>query len=124
MAFYLVTAAPLPARLTELEDRLARRDFVALEPFGRALTYALQHARLRDDGHAVWEEEDYCRPPLKEERAAVLDRYFEDLVVEKVVRGEGWSRIERLPLLFGEPDSSRVVGLKGTSPDRRPAPDR
>jgi hypothetical protein len=49
---------------------------------------------------AVWEEEDYCRPPLAEERAAVLDDYFDQIEVEPVTPGEGWEQIERLPFLF------------------------
>jgi hypothetical protein len=48
----------------------------------------------------VWEEEDYCRPPLAQEREAVLDRYFEDLSVERVERGSGWEQISDLPPLF------------------------
>jgi hypothetical protein len=52
------------------------------------------------DGTAVWEEEDYCRPPLAEERAAVLDHYFDGIAVERVERGAGWRRIADLPRLF------------------------
>jgi hypothetical protein len=48
----------------------------------------------------VWEEEDYCRPPLAQERAAVLDDYFDKLQVEPVREGEGWLRIEGLERLF------------------------
>jgi hypothetical protein len=48
----------------------------------------------------VWEEEDYCQPPLAEERAAVLDHYFDGLQVEAVSRDSGWRRIESLPRLF------------------------
>ena len=29
-------------------------------------------ARLRDDGYAVWEEEDYCTPPLTDVRAGFV----------------------------------------------------
>ena len=49
-----------------------------MRPFGRSLTYSLNHAGLRDDGYAVWEE-DYCSPPLAQERAAALDEFFDDL---------------------------------------------
>jgi hypothetical protein len=49
---------------------------------------------------AVWEEEDYCTPPLAEERQAVLDDYFQDLRVEPVAEGAGWRKIEQLPYLF------------------------
>ena len=51
------------------------------------------------DGIATWEEEDYCSPPLAEERAAVLDNYFDQISVERVDAGEGWKRIEALPKL-------------------------
>ena len=43
---------------------------------------------------------DYCQPPLAEERAAVLDHYFEELTVEPVVEGTGWELIEPLPAMF------------------------
>jgi hypothetical protein len=49
---------------------------------------------------AVWEEEDYCSPPLAQEREAVLDAYFDQIEVEEVDEGQGWERIESLPSLF------------------------
>ncbi|MEX2165764.1 MAG: hypothetical protein WD852_01885 [Methyloceanibacter sp.] len=104
MAFYLVTAVPKPGSMEELGERLGRDEFIALRPFGRALTHSLKHARLRRDGVAIWEEEDYCTPPLAEERAAVLDDYFHDLRVEPVSQGTGWQKIEELPRLFPEFD--------------------
>jgi hypothetical protein len=100
MAYYLVTAWPRRARLKELETRLRRNEFVRLRPFGHALTLSLRGARRFPDGLAVWEEEDYCRPPLAQERAAVLDDYFDRLKVETVEEGEGWKRIEGLTRLF------------------------
>jgi hypothetical protein len=100
MAYYLVSALPKAAKLEELAARLARDEFVEMQPFGRALTRALRGARLRTDGMAVWEEEDYCRPPLAEERAAVLDTYFDNLKVEAVPQGIGWHQISDLPRLF------------------------
>jgi hypothetical protein len=60
----------------------------------------LRDARIAEDGFAIWEEEDYCRPPLAQERAAVLDRHFDELTVEPVREGEGWGRIRTLPRLF------------------------
>ena len=100
MAHYLVSATPRRDRLGEMEARLARDEFVSLRPFGPSLTKSLRNARYRSDGEAVWEEEDYCRPPLAEERAAVLDRYFDELKVEPVSLGAGWRRIDDLPRLF------------------------
>jgi hypothetical protein len=100
MAFYLVSAVPTPDLMQELSERLTRDEFVGLRPFGPTLSRSLKGARLRRDGVAVWEEEDYCRPPLAEERAAVLDHYFHELRVEPVSEGRGWERIEALPRLF------------------------
>jgi hypothetical protein len=100
MAYYLVSARPLVDRLKDLEAKLMERAFIRLNPFGRALTASLEAARRLPDGTAVWEEEDYCRPPLAQERAAVLDHYFDGLSVEPVERGRGWDRIAELPPLF------------------------
>lgn len=102
MAHYLVSAVPKPGRMEELGERLGRDEFVSLRPFGRALTHSLKNARIRRDGVAVWEEEDYCDPPLAQERAAVLDDYFLDLRVEPIVSGQGWDKIGALPRLFPE----------------------
>jgi hypothetical protein len=104
MAHYLVRARPRRGKLDELQAQLRADAYVDLQPFGRALTRGLRGARIEGEG-AVWEEEDYCSPPLAEERAAVLDAHFEDITVEPVVPGEGWRRIERLPPLF--PDLQR-----------------
>ena len=106
MAHYLVRARPRRGKLDELEARLQEDAFVDLQPFGRALTRGLRGARLEGDG-AVWEEEDYCSPPLAEERAAVLDGYFAGIAVEPVAKGEGWRRIESVPPLF--PDLQRTA---------------
>ena len=100
MAFYLVTATPKSDKLDELGDRLAGGAFVGLRPFGRTLSNSLKGARIREDGVAVWEEEDYCSPPLAQERAAVLDNYFRDLRVQAVAKGEGWAKVDSLPRLF------------------------
>jgi len=102
VAFYLVSAVSKPGLMQELSARLAREEFVKLRPFGRSLTHGLRNARIRSDGVVVWEEEDYCSPPLAQERAAVLDAYFGDLRVRAVSEDEGWERIEDLPRLFPE----------------------
>ena len=100
MAHYLVTARPLRERLDELAQRLEADEFRVMRPFGKTVTESLRGARFASAENAVWEEEDYCSPPLAHERAAVLDRYFEEIEVEPVERGEGWRRIEGLPRLF------------------------
>ena len=96
---YLVRAKPKPERLVELQDQLQKDSFIGLRPFGKALTRSLKEARTQQDGIAIWEEEDYCSPPLAEERTAVLDKYFDEISVEPVEAGEGWKRIETLPKL-------------------------
>jgi hypothetical protein len=107
MAYYLARARPRTAKLPELKERLRAQAFIGRQLFGRALTKGLRAARVEADGGAVRGEEDYCSPPLAEERAAVLDDYFDDIRVEAVRPEEGWRRIEDLPGLFpdleGEP---------------------
>ena len=105
MAFYLVSAVLKPDQSKELERLLREDAFADLQPFGKVLSYSLSNARIRDDGFAVWEEEDYCSPPLAQERAAALDRFFDRLSVAPVKVGEGWNRIRDLPRLF--PDLPR-----------------
>ncbi len=99
MAYYIVRAKPKPERLAELNRRLSENAFLDLRPFGKALTHSLNNAKIAPDGTAIWEEEDYCSPPLAQERAAVLDAYFDEITVEPVKAGEGWTRIEYLPKL-------------------------
>lgn len=102
MAHYLVKAKA-KGNLAELKERLERSEIVKMHPFGKALNYSLNNARLDKNGYAVWEEEDYCSPPLAMERADVLDDYFSDLSVKHVDKGEGWRGLETLPKLFNSP---------------------
>ena len=100
MTYYLVQAKPKDDLLTELRQRLDSGEIIVMKPFGQALQYGLDHARLQENGIAIWEEEDYCAPPLAQERAAILDTYFTDLQVEKVNQTEGWKKIESFPMLW------------------------
>ena len=100
MAFYLVKAKPQGELLTVLRARLDSGEIRQMRPFGSALQYGLENARILKGGLAIWEEEDYCRPPLAQERAAVLDTYFTELQVELVERGDGWKKINDLPKLW------------------------
>ena len=116
MAHYLVRAEIAPQQLEALERELEKRAFVDLRPFGSSLTRGLEGARWESGRVAVWEEEDYCTPPLAQERADVLDRYFENLGVERVERGEGWSRIQELPRLFpGLHDGFELTGRQSAT---------
>ena len=108
MAHRLVRARPKRDRMPELRERLDSGDVERLEPFGAAMTTALENARFDPEtGEAVWVEEDYCTPPLAMERAEVLDDYFENLTVvdEDVDETAGRERIDELPGLW-----DRVLG--------------
>ena len=100
MAHYIVTANPTKEKMAELQKRLKRGEVSKMRPFGESLHYSLENARLQEDGTAIWEEEDYCRPPLAQEKAAILDHYFTGLEVERVEEGDGWQRIDELPEMF------------------------
>lgn len=99
MAYYLVKAQLKTELAAQLRTRLDSGEIRALRPFGMALHDGLDGARLEGEW-VIWEEEDYCRPPLAMERAAVLDTYFTGLSVETVERNSGWARIESLPPLW------------------------
>lgn len=101
MAHYLVRAQPIEDKLPELRDRLDADEIEPMRPFGPALAHSLDNARRDPEtGEAVWEEEDYCSPPLRMEREAVLDDHFEGIEVEAVAEGEGWEAIADLPSLW------------------------
>jgi hypothetical protein len=100
MAYYLVTAKPIREKMGELRAWLSTGEIRAMKPFGQALQYGLENARWAKEDLAIWEEEDYCVPPLAQERAAVLDTYFTELQVEHVEKGAGWRKIETLKKLW------------------------
>lgn len=100
MAYYLVTARPIQSKMNDLRKWLDSGEIRAMRPFGHALQMGLDKARWQSDGVAIWEEEDYCVPPLAQERAAVLDDYFTELRVQHVNKGEGWKQIEPLKNLW------------------------
>ncbi len=102
MAHYLVTVLPKQEKMSEIEENIRKGVYESMRPFGQTLANSLRNAKIREDGRAVWEEEDYCSPPLDQERRAVLDEYFDEIAVEPVAEGEGWKRIEKLPGLFQE----------------------
>ena len=100
MAYYLVKARP--HELSKLRTWLDSGDIQAMRPFGQALQHGLDNARQNNEGWALWEEEDYCTPPLAMERRAVLDTHFTELSVEPVQRGEGWRQIDHLVSLWDD----------------------
>ena len=81
-------------------ERLDSGEIEAMNPFGRAMTRALEKARFDPEtGEAVWMQEDFCSPPLAMEPAEVLDEYFEEITIveEDVDEAAGWQRIDDLP---------------------------
>ena len=106
MAFYLIRAQLRTDLTDELRSRLQNKEFEKLRPFGSSLTRSLENARFDPKtGTTVWEEEDYCSPPLAQERATVLDHYFGELCCEPVEEGEGWAQIEHFPPLWTDETS-------------------
>ena len=102
MALYLVKAKPKKDRLDNLHKELSSGIISKMRPFGHSLQHSLENARI-DSDVALWIEEDYCSPPLAMEREAVLDRYFDDIAVEKVTSEEdGWNMINEKPQLWNE----------------------
>lgn len=104
MAYYLVRAKPKEEKMEELKNALAENAFLEMRPFGKSVTKGLLGMRIENDESVIWEEEDYCLPTLAMERAAVLDTYFDDITVEHIEEGEGWTRIQNLPKMV--PDAA------------------
>jgi hypothetical protein len=103
MAFYLVKAKPKKELLENLRENLNIGKISKMKPFGESLQYSLENARIDSENpdYALWIEEDYCSPPLAMERESVLDRYFEDISVERVAsEKEAWDGIKDNPRLW------------------------
>jgi hypothetical protein len=103
MAFYLVRAKPKKERLESLKEELNSGKISRMRPFGQALQYSLENARIDTENrdYALWIEEDYCSPPLAMEREGVLDRYFNEISVESVESEEAaWDSINDKPRLW------------------------
>jgi hypothetical protein len=105
MTFYLVRAKPKKEHLGSLKEELNSGKILRMRPFGQALQYSLENARIDDENrdYALWVEEDYCSPPLAMEREGVLDRYFNDISVERVEsEDEAWKSINDKPRLWAK----------------------
>lgn len=105
MTFYLVRAKPKKERLEILKEELNSGKISRMRPFGQALQYSLENARIEDENrdYALWIEEDYCSPPLAMEREGVLDRYFNDISVERVEsEQDAWNSISDKPRLWAK----------------------
>jgi hypothetical protein len=103
MTIYLVRAKP-KNDLSGLRKELELGNILKLRPFGQTLHYGLQNARFdTNNSYAMWVEEDYCSPPLAMERESVLDRYFDEITVERASSEEdGWKSIDGKPSLWSQ----------------------
>lgn len=107
MAFYLVRAKPKKGYLESLKEELNSGKISRMRPFGQALHYSLENARIDEENHdyTLWIEEDYCSPPLAMERESVLDRYFDDISVKRVEsEEEAWNSINDKRRLWAKED--------------------
>jgi len=105
MALYMVKARPRKELLENLHNDLSSGKISKMRPFGRALQYSLENARIDNESpdYAIWVEEDYCSPPLAMERESVLDQYFNDIAVSRVEsEEEGWNMIKEKPSLWNK----------------------
>jgi hypothetical protein len=105
MALYLVRARPRKELLVNLHEELSSGKISRMKPFGQALQYALENTRIdiENTDFALWIEEDYCSPPLAMERENVLDRYFNDITVERIEsEEEGWNMVHDKPRLWSK----------------------
>jgi hypothetical protein len=86
---------------------------------GIGMAHYLVHAKPKP-------EEDYCSPPLVQERAAVLDLYFDEITVERVDAGTGWEYREAAETGSQYMNASGRIetGLKGQSSSANPAKER
>ena len=103
MTIYIVRAK-LKNDLSGLRKGLESGKKSKLRPFGETLHHSLQNARfVTNNSYAMWVEEDYCSPPLAMERESVLDRYFDDITVERVNSEEQvWKTLYDKPLLWSQ----------------------
>ena len=102
----MVKARPRKELLQDLWKDLSSGKISKMRPFGRALQYSLENARIDDNensGYAIWVEEDYCSPPLTMERESVLDQYFDNIEVVRVdSEDQGWNIIKEKRSLWNK----------------------
>ncbi|MFL6346174.1 MAG: hypothetical protein ACJ71A_12110 [Nitrososphaeraceae archaeon] len=101
----MVKARPRKELLNNLQKDLSSGKISKMRPFGHALQYSLENARIDNENpdYALSVEEDYCSPPLAMERESVLDQYFNDIGVLRVEsEEEGWNRIRDKPNLWNK----------------------
>jgi hypothetical protein len=84
MVLYIARAKP-KKDLADLRKELDSGRIPKLRPFGEELQHCLENAWMDSkNGYALCVEQDYCSPPLAMERESVLDRYFDNVTVDRV----------------------------------------
>lgn len=102
MASYLVRAKPKPGKLLKLKRKLDLGDIALMRGFGESLQSALRKAKTSSDGDVFWEQKSHSAPPLSQEKRAILNEFFREVVVEEVSEGQGWERVRHLEPLWAD----------------------
>jgi hypothetical protein len=104
MTLYIVRAKP-KSQLSELRKEMDSGKISNLKPFGKSLQRGLENARMdKETGYAMWVEERLLLSTVdKGTRESVLDRYFDDITVDRVkFEREGRDRISNKPYLWNK----------------------
>ncbi len=81
---YHVRARLRPESAPELMRKLGDGTIAGQTPDGAEIVASLDRAVVTPDGVVEWTEMCFCSPPLKHERATVLDAHFTDIATEPV----------------------------------------
>ncbi len=96
---YLVRAKPIIAEMARFWTLLNDGTIETQEPDGREIVSSMRRAAM-NGGKVEWRETCYCSPPLRHERAAVYDQFFENMEIEPMIatppsKGESfWQYLE------------------------------
>lgn len=104
MTLYIVRAKP-KSQLSELRKEMDSGKISNLKPFGKSLQRGLENARMdKETGYAMWVEERLLLSTVDNgTRESVLDRYFDDITVDRVkFEREGRDRISNKPYLWNK----------------------
>lgn len=84
MTLYIVRAKP-KSQLSELRKEMDSGKISNLKPFGKSLQRGLEmQGWIKRLAMQCGLKKDYCSPPLTMERESGLDRYFDDITVDRV----------------------------------------
>lgn len=81
---YEIKAKFNQSKAKEFHQRLTDGTIQKQRPDGPEMVDSMNRATIDDKGFVNWTENCYCSPPLKHERATVLDQYFTDMKIEPI----------------------------------------